>query len=193
MKRLNTLDRAAIETLAYGLEKHPGLIPLDRARIVATLDQAYVPDTSRFHEIVPENWQSLEESDRYHRFSLRRILRNKNARVYDPNLLKLTYATVISVFGGYSSDDMARRLRMDEHLARMMIDNDHPFSLLAKQETVDFTDHEAVYISKRPVLVIPGADMERVLKWESENTVYETEVGIFRRPKRIPPQRYLGH
>ncbi len=187
------MDEVLAKRLADELERHPRITPPDTKMFFEVLANASIPDTSRFYEELPENRQVTEELDLFHQFSLRRVLRNDNASLIRVSGLKKVYETVARAFGIYSSDIMSRKLRENADLVEMMKSADHPFSLLGKFETYDHERPDERYVVTRPVLVIPGADMDKLLEWESANTTYEREVGVIvKHFKKITPQQYFS-
>ncbi|MEA3248197.1 MAG: hypothetical protein U9Q73_00665 [Nanoarchaeota archaeon] len=189
------MDRKIAKTLVDELEKHGSLVTPDRKLFLNELVSAYIPESSKFYEVLPGEKQSVQESGRYHYLSLRRILRNGNAKDYQLSQGKKTYEAIASAFGAYSSDTLSRNLRSDGTLVEMMARCDEPFSLLGKFQSYDFDNPGgALFVVTRPVLVIPNAkDMKPIHDWEEANTTYEKEVGLFfRHPKRIKPQEYLS-
>ncbi len=189
------MDRKIAETLVSELGRHEGLVTPDKGLFLDVLISADVPESSRFYEVLPDKQQLVDETGRYHYLSLRRVLRNRNARHYQLSQWKKTYEAIVSAFGAYSSDALSRNLRADKTLVEMMARCEEPFSLLGKFQTYDFDNpDETLFILTRPVLVIPGAkDTKPIYDWEKANTRYEKEVGVFlRHPKRIKPQEYLS-
>ncbi len=189
------MDRKIAETLVSELGIHGSLVTPDSELFLNELVSVDVPESSRFYEVLPGKQQLVEENGRYHSLSLRRVLRNRNAKDYQLSQWKKAYEAIASVFGAYSSDALSRNLRADGTLVEMMAGCDEPFSLLGKFQSYDFDNPDAtLFIVTRPVLVIPGAkDMKPIHDWEKANTTYEKEVGLlFRYPKRIKPQEYLS-
>jgi len=189
------MDKEIAEILIDELGRHSEMIVPDRELFLEILLKTNVPESSKFYEILHDKQQLLEETNRYHYFSLRRILRNRNARDYQLSKWKQTYEAVASALGIYSSDVLSRKLRSDKDLVGIMEESKHPFSLLAKLQTYDFDNpDETLFIITRPVLIIPDArDTKKILDWEKTNTTYEKEVGIlFRHPKRIKVVEYYA-
>ena len=180
--------------LVDSLKKHSGIIPPNSEMFFDILVNAYIPKSSRFYESLPDKQQLLEETNRYHYLSLRRVLRNRNARNYQLSGLKQAYEAIASALKIYSSDVLSRRLRADKELVEMMAESRHPFSLLGKFQTYDYDNpDERLFIETRPVLVIPDAkDITKILKWEEANIVREEEVWPFRHRIKIKPQEYFS-
>jgi hypothetical protein len=189
------MDRKVAETLVSELGRQVRIVTPDNELFLDVLVSADVPESSRFYEVLPDKQQLVQEIGRYHYLSLRRVLRNGNARDYQISQWKKAYEAIASAFGAYSSDALSRNLRADGTLVDMMARCEEPFSLLGKFQLYDFDNpDETLFIVTRPVLVIPGAkDMNPIHDWEEANTTYEKEVGLlFRHPKRIKPQEYLS-
>ena len=186
------------ESLVDELEKHRAIISPDRNIFLDVLVATNVPESSRFHEELPETRQLLTEDAncRYHYLSLRRILRNRNVRMSSISGIKAAVCDALSsAFGMYSSDVLSRKLRTDPELVGLMARCEAPFSLLGKFQTYDYNNpDETLFVATRPVLIIPGAsDSANVLNWEQANTIYESEQGIppFTWMKRVAPEEYL--
>lgn len=190
------MDIKIAESLLSELGRHSGIVTPDRRLFLDILVSTDVPESSRFYEGLPDKQQLVQETGRYHFLSLRRVLRNRNARSYQLSQWKKAYESITSVFGAYSSDALSRNLRTNRDLVEMMAECREPFSLLGKFQTYDFDNpDETLYMVTQPVLVIPGAkDTKSICDWETANTIYEKEVGLFlRHPKRISPQKYFSH
>ena len=63
----------------------------------------------------------------------------------------------------------------------------YPLSLLAALETRDKLSKK---ISKRPIVVIPGADISKVVDWEIANMDYGLQAG--RKVQAITKEQYFG-
>lgn len=189
------MEREVAEVLIDGLENHPEIIPPDRSLFMNTLTSTKVPASSRFYVELPDTQQIVQDAERHHYLSLRRVLRNRNAEKRQQSLLKQTYEVLAALVGVYSSDILARRLREDKGLVDMMARSRHPFSLLGKFQTYDLVSPAVLFIVTRPVLVIPDAeDVSKILAWERANTTYEKESGfLFRHTKRVQAQEYFAH
>ncbi len=192
------MDRKIAETLVDELGRHGSLVTLDSELFLNELVSADVPESSKFYEVLPGKRQLVEETGRNHYLSLRRVLRNRNARDYQLSQWKKAYETIASAFGVYSSDALSRNLRVDGNLVEIMSRSEQPFSLLGKFQSYDFDNpNDILFVITRPVLVIPGAkDMKPIHDWEEANTTYEKEVrfmGLFPTQKRIKPQEYFSH
>ena len=188
------MDHRLAENLLDELAKHPEIVRVDRDLFLGVLKVAEIPESSRFHEDLPDKQQLAEGLDRYAYFSLRRVLRNRNAENYRLSAWKNTFEAVMSAFGAYSSDVLTRKIRADGEIVDMMARNEHPFSLLAKCKTYDFGNSEGrLFVVTRPVLVIPGVkDIDRILAWEEDNTAYEEEVrNFFPTNRRIRREDYI--
>src|SRR3989344_8537022 len=118
-----------------GLSHHSGIISPDRRIFTEALLGVNVPRSRRFYEDLPEREQVVEESNCYHRLSLRRILRKENAVDYRLNPVTQAWEAVLSFVGAYSSDSLTRSIRADPELIEMMRKSTHPFSLLGKLRT----------------------------------------------------------
>lgn len=190
------MDKNIAEALVEELGIHGGLVILDRGLFLNELVSTEVPKSSRFHEVLPGERQLVEETGRYHYLSLKRVLRNENARHYQLPQWKKAYEAIASAFGVYSSDALSRNLRSDGTLIEMLARCEEPFSLLGKFQSYDFDNpDETLFVVTRPVLVIPGVkNMDPIYNWEKANTTYEKEVGLFfRHQRRIRPQEYFSH
>ena len=185
------MDQEIAATLVDTLKRHSWIIPPNREIFMKVLTSTEVPDSSRFYEKLPDNEQLLKETDRYHKLSLRMVLRNRNAKDYRLSPLKKIWEDWTSTLGIYSSEVLSRNLRANSDLIDMMAASEHPFSLLGKQKTYDYSNaREDLFRATRPVLVIPGqSDIIAILDWENANIIYEKNVHTpF--PKRIRPQEY---
>ena len=172
------MEEAVADMLLDTMGRHSGMMPLDRETFRRVLVATDMPESSRFHEELPENKQTFDEvanERRYHRFSLRRALRNENARGYRLSAAKKFLEFALSVAGSYSTDSLTRNLRADPDIVNLMAGCRYPFSLLGKLETYDFGNKdERLFRITRPVLFIPDSDGEApIYSWEDKNTRYE--------------------
>lgn len=192
------MNPTTADTLVTALEKHDiGIIP-DRDKFLEILKRAHIPPSSKFSITMPDDPhpQVVDEQGRYHSLSLRRILRNQGARYHSLPFLDRLYGLFASSVGIHSSNLLVARIKASRKLIRLMEDCPHPFSLLGKFQTYAFDNpDEILFIKTRPLLIIPNAaDTQEVYRWESDNTVFEKEVGVLlRHPKRIDPQEYLSN
>ncbi|MFH1073074.1 MAG: hypothetical protein V1743_06620, partial [Nanoarchaeota archaeon] len=132
------MDKRVAQFLCDELSRHPKIIKPDTALFLDLLIAADIPESKRFYEILPEHAQLVQETDQYFYLSLRRILRNKNARNYHLHGWKKAYETGASALRMYSSDALTRNLRTDEDIVELMATCEQPFSLLGKFETYDY-------------------------------------------------------
>ena len=187
------MEELLAEQLVAELSRHPGIIPPDKPMFLTMLVSANIPASSRFYEELPDTSQLREYTQKYHYLSLRRVLRNRNAKECQLNTWKKTYEMLASTLGLYSSDVLSRNVRTDKMLIDMMAAAKHPFSVLGKLETYDYDNPtETLLRMTRPVLVIPEAEnIGAIVQWEIAQTTYEVEVGLFLRCfKQVSQRRY---
>jgi hypothetical protein len=188
------MDKKDAETLIDALAHHSGIPVFDEEKFMNILEKTDVSESSRFYESLPLEQQTIYESDRYHYLSLRRILRNEEAKDYEYSGWKKGWEGLAKEFGIYSSTVLSRNLRAEPLLVSMMAESEHPFSLLGKLETYD-TSKEHLYRITKPILVVPDTeDSFKITEWENKNSIYEKEEGVFffRGFKRIKPEKYLA-
>ncbi|MBI2043228.1 hypothetical protein HYT25_02460 [Candidatus Pacearchaeota archaeon] len=188
------MDRDVASKLVEELSKHTLIFPIDEDKFLEILMVLDVPESSRFYHDMPENEQILNESDRYHYLSLRRVLRNRNAANYKLSGAKKLWEKTFSRFFIYDSNILTRRARIDEDIAELMIKCEFPFSLLGKLETYDSNDGDKPLLHiKRPVLVIPDlTESESLLvsRWERSNSIVSEERLFTRKKHRY--NEYFG-
>ena len=187
------MDTKTAGQLIDSLSKHCRIFEPDKEIFLSMLLSQPVPDSSCFYEKLPDNTQVIVDGDsKYHYFSLRRIIRNMNARAFMPSLFKEVLDGVVEKLGIYSSHSLTHSLLKDYDVVRLLDTSEYPFSILGKFETYDYGNPEEIlYIAKRPILIIPGAErLEEVLKWEDKNTKYYKQ-SLFNN-KRISKQEYLS-
>ena len=167
--------------------------------LVDLLVHTDIPDSSRFCRVIPENWQTVTETNdqkcyyKYYQISIRRVLRNKNAELYSPSWVREFQEGLMDIFGIRSSDHITRKLREDASLVKSMRLAPHPYSLLAVMATYDFDNPDnQLFKVVRPVLVIPEFSSDLVESWEIAHTNYFLEKGLLRRLVAIPKEQYLG-
>ena len=186
------METKTAEQLVDGLSKHCHIFEPDKGIFLPMLLSQPVPDSSKFYGKLPDNTQVVPDGDtRYHYFSLRRIIRNMNARAFMPGLFKEIFDGIVEKLRIYSSNSITHSMLSDYNIVRLLDTSEYPFSLLGKFETYDYGNpDEILKIAKRPILIIPGAErMEDILKWEDKNTKYYKQ-SLFRN-KRISKQEYL--
>ena len=181
------------------LAKHPGLFPINKEKFVELLMSVKFEPTSKFHIELPDDekhHQTFQETtDRYYCLSIRRILVNNNVNKTKISLLKMAFNAIFN--RGWSSSVFSRRLRLDKQMSSFLLENDYPFSLLAKLQTYDFCEGSGRFFRiSWPLLVIFALDQSKksvVYRWENENCVYEKEVGIFLKYfKKISLKNYIA-
>ena len=191
------MDLKTASVLVDGLCRHPEIIRPDSEFFTEILLGVSVPESrKRFYEDLPGRQQECQETGRYHCLSLRKVLRNGNARNYQLNPLTKAWENVLSSVGAYSSDSLTRSLRANPDLVDMMAECGQSLSLLGKMRTYDYGNpEETLFVISRPILIIPCAEHTTALDWERSNTLYEEEIGIgpLRHTRRISPERYLNY
>lgn len=191
------MDPAVAERLFEELSTHSGITPPNRKLFLRLLASTSVPESPDFHQTLPNERQLTQESSSYHYLSLRRILKNRNARDYQSPQWRrhLDRVASISPFRVYSSDALVRDLGANRKLMEMMAECPEPFSLLGKLKTYDWDNTaEDLFIVTRPVLVIPGVeDREPIYEWEQARTTYEKEVRMMVPIQmRVKPEAYFS-
>lgn len=156
--------------------------PVDENSVLESLKKVPDKETSRFHDRIHSPAQLIQEGvQRYHHFSLKRILRNELVKKYHLSPFKKKAEAIGSFLGVYSSTALSRDIRANSGLIELMDECDCSFSLLGKLRTYAFDNpYEQLFIQETPVLVIPGSENNPVVRnWERENTVYKKEVAVF--------------
>lgn len=194
------MDRKYSLTLIGELERHPPLTKemLDELKIFKALDSTDTPKSKRFYRRVegdtliriPDNATDLD-----YYFLLRRILNNELAaeyvkKGYQQSQTKEAWGKLARSAGIYDSDALTRRLRVDPEMLKMMSQaakQGQSFSLLGALESADKLSTK---ISKRPIVIIPGADIGKLVEWETANTHYFTQVSD-KGTREIPREQYF--
>ncbi len=162
------------ESLVSELEKHPALrstVRENRQYFIDILVSTEVPESTRFYEKVKPNILEVPglDNDQIHYISLRRVLRNQQAKEYQLPWLKSQIESLASFLGIYDSDVLTRNIRANKELVDMMSASSNDFSLLGKLETLEIVP-ERVY--KSPILVIPDSpDFSKIYLWEHANSL----------------------
>ena len=120
--------------------------------------------TSKFHIELPDDekhHQTFQETtNRYYCLSIRRILVNNNVNKTKTSLLKMALNAIFN--RGWSSAVFSRRLRLDKQMSSFLLENDCPFSLLAKLQTYDFCEGSGRFFRiSWPLLVIFALDQSK--------------------------------
>jgi len=171
------MERKLAENLVLELARRRDIVVPNRRFFTDILADTEVSESSRFYEALPNNQRTIQESGRYHCLSLRRVLRNRNAKSHQLSQVERGYEALVSGLGIYSSDVLSRSLRADEDLVEMMSECEEQFSLLGKFQTYDYENPDKVTVLTKPVLIIPGfVGVEEIHKWERDNTRYGRDV-----------------
>ena len=88
------MDKEVVKNLVSELKRHSEIVIPDDQLFSKMLISTDVSESSRFYEELPDKRQLVEETGRYHYLSLRRILRNKNAKNYKLSKLKRIYEKI---------------------------------------------------------------------------------------------------
>lgn len=185
------------ERLFEQLQRHSRIINPEKETFLKLLTETEVSESSMFYEELPTTEQILNEpsGERYFTLSLRRIIRNMNARESKLTGIKKIGSKIGQGLYLYSSTDLTRKLREDKYLMKLMEESwersRNPFSLLGKLEEFNWNNPQgALYRKTTPILVIPEfVNNIKATEWEQDNAVYEKEVFFFKR--RIKKQDYL--
>jgi hypothetical protein len=192
----NNMEGKLVDKLVGELAEHIKVFAVDRKLFSKVLGSADVSNSWRFSEQLADAQQLVEESDRDHYLSLRRILRNRKVGDEDckPKFSDLIGDAFISRFGVYSSGMLTRKLATNQGIAGIMSMCEVSFSLLGKLQTYDYSKPETTTVATKPILVIPGVrDSTVITDWEDSMTTYEREgTSLFRPSRRISKAEYLA-
>ncbi len=183
------MEESLVQRLFEAFSRHPQ-IPRPREDIFipalrnVNVDQHYNPHPLAVFTIVPdtqsgkEDGQLVEEDERYHYLSLRRVIATRQFR--HGNLPRTKPSAILLSRFSYSSDVLLTDLAFCVGLQKMVNRSDMPFALFGKLKTYDYGNNkdEMFHIS-RPVLVIPGQETnENITAWEDSKTLYQREFGL---------------
>src|SRR5574341_1538563 len=110
------MESTIASKLVKAFEEQFKTAKIDTKFFLEMLVAAEIPESSRFSEELPGKQQVINEGDRYHYLSLRRVLRNSNARNYELSGAKRIWAAALTAFGIYSSETLTRKIRGDSEL-----------------------------------------------------------------------------
>ena len=186
------------QAIIEAMRNHPCMVKnLNEEQIRAGLEGTLTPTVSRrFYETIDGRSQSIDEADRNIIFTPRRVLRNRGE--YGARLagLKRVIGAVTHRLGAYSSSRLTRDLRTHPEIMELMTHSDHPFSLLGKLETLDYSMTSSPVRETTPLLFIPGVhkgDVGTITSWELSHRVAELEskLGLFKHWRRASSERYI--
>ena len=174
------MDINLAELLVRELEKHPPLSPIllqDRNYIIDLLASTDVLGSStRFYEII--RGKEIKFRDKAHQqtyvVALTRILRNNLAaeyleRGYEPSTMNIAWEKIAPYFWIYDSNIFTRKLMESPEMLKIMSDSGQPFSLLGRLKILDWLSNK---MSEMPILVVHGADLDKVRDWEIKSSEY---------------------
>lgn len=185
MTNYATIPRQEAIYFAQSLKKHrplPGSL-LKETDIFNALANAPMPSQRRFYATIPPNKKEIPDTanDMSYVLSLRRVLRNDLAEYYlkhgyDTNFLKSVLGLLVRKDLVYDSDTFTRLIRQEELILKMMkaaAESGHPVSILAALRSTDLITGD---VRKRPMIEIPGADLDTLVKWEDAHIqIYKNE------------------
>jgi hypothetical protein len=133
--------------------------PVPRESFVQALSEINVPESSKFcYEPPTPIAATVEQTDLFYVFSLRRILRNNRAQLPVLDFVKRARDSVSHFFVDYSSTELARKLRRNKIIRKLIQksgERGNPYSLLGKLETFE-TGDQSTWITTLPIIVVPG-------------------------------------
>ncbi len=187
------MNTQEISALIDGLRAHPLLGRFNFEKLADVLATVQLPSQGRLFNAISPNEQTLEEQDRYHTFSLRRVM--DNGKMRGPNPMFILFMDFLNFFSAYSSTALVRSLQESPDVIDPMHSRcQEPFSVLGKLKTFDYKNREdeGLYIATRPILIVPGfVGWNQILRWEERNTRYSKEKGaFFRRQVGISKAEY---
>lgn len=174
------MEQNLAEMIIGELGKHHLLksqFPEYRQYFIDVLVSTEVPQSKRFYEEIKPNEITIRGSDenQRHKLSLGRILRNELAEDYELSWIKAQYEALISSLGAFDYEVLARNIRMNKDLVKMMQQSKHDYSLLGR---IDAHEDFSGEVSVMPILIIPNAmDLSKISVWESGNVI--PREGIF--------------
>ena len=173
------METTQVSVLVEELLKRPVLCSFDKEKFARLLENIKVGNSSKFHEEFPNETQRIDDCNFIYEFSLRKVLRNGNAKNYQFSKVKQIAASFASDLGIYSSSVLTRNLRADGEILGLMEKSalmGNPFSLLGRLDFFECEIGGGVELERnRPVLIIPGIrgnEANVVYSWESRNTIY---------------------
>lgn len=194
------MNRKSTITLVKALGNHPPLTTgvLDELYLFRVLDSTKVPASRRFYQEIGDNTTQISDpaTDLKYYLLLRRILRNDVATQYIRQgyklpALKKEWKRIADVLGVYDSDVVTRQLRTDPEMLEAMAkahQDGHLYSLLAALETRDNLSNK---IAKRPIIVVVGADLTKLVEWEVAHTKHYIQKDT--QLQEISKEQYFGH
>jgi len=185
------MNREIARSLIEGLEKKVGVSLPNPSEFMDLLLNTRVPRFPDFYSAIADNRQRIDEDDRFHYLSIRRILRNAAVKSYRPNLPERVYngfQDSLNEVVGYSSDAIADKARRDYTISSIMAHSTSPYSLLGKIVTKKYDDPERITMIK-PVLVIPGGDVLEIANFELQHSKID-ELGSLGIKKRTQLRRF---
>lgn len=179
MSNYITIPRQEAIYFAQSLKNHRPLPKslLKETDIFHALANAPMPSQRRFYATIPPNQQEIPDTANNMNYvlSLRRVLRNDLAEYYlkhgyDTNFLKSVLGLLVRKDLVYDSDTFTRLIRHEETILRMMkeaAESGHPVSILAALKSTDLITGDT---RKHPIIEIPSADLDTLVRWEDAHT-----------------------
>lgn len=169
------MDREFVEVLLDELAKHPSLSRnIDKTLLKPRLRSTDVTLSTKFYEVVNGARQTFMLEGDLNDLSINRVLRNQNAAGYNPGAFKRGIIAFVNKVSSYSSNNLARDLRMDPTMVEQLTRSSVPFSLLGKLR-ITYADSGENYGITRPILIVPGANRAVLDAWEKRNTMLGVE------------------
>lgn len=185
------MERGPLIYLLDTIGKHPELSHLmdskeAKGHFFRLLNPIEVKPSRRFYKPVEGNeYPLVAEPDKPRIVSVDMVLRNQVAESYpksgyNPSIVKKMIAQLIEGNRAYYPVMLSRMLRADPAILAMLVKaskdlvsrsvSDSPsYSLLGR---IDTFDQSKTKIERRPVALIPGADMDKIIEWETANKQY---------------------
>ena len=189
------MDEEIAKLLFKGLEAHADLFEFDGKQFLNELVLLKIHESLKFSKVLSGKKQSLFGIEGYYEFSLRKVLRNKNAKDYQLSEWEKVYESIVNSLGAYSSGVLSKNLRSNETLVDLMAQCKEPYSLLGKLQFSDMDYFEDILFRiTSPVLIIPGVkDDIFIYNWEKANTIYEKKIGSFGIFKKVKAEEYFSY
>jgi len=188
------IDRAFIRRMARALEEHVGMqIPTrPMSELLDELDNTPSLLQEQFNRKIDMKSEiTLQErgSSSYSILRVRRIINNSVKSHGELTITEKLKDFLSFRINESSTQPYVENLRVENGILRLMEMSKEPYSLLGRMTTYEDNSKEDLYVTTKPVLVIPNNPLpQAVNEWEDSLILREIEHFGFRR--RVSEEKY---
>lgn len=168
------------------IKKHPRISDIDTSSFYDEISNINIIDPDAFLEDLKNLNLKIYDSNNEKKFSIGMLLVNNNIDNYYVTKAKHRADKRGLKEGKFPYASIIGDLTFNSDIADMVKNSPAPYSLMGKLETREISQAENyIHKQKIPILIVVGADYNKIINWECRNTINITEPdgGFFKKTR----------